>query len=201
MEHPPMNGLVSRRSVLGGAAAAACLGSLAGAQVPAPGTTPAPQEPAAPATPRAPRTFVLVRHGEKNTDDPKDPTLSQAGLDRAAALVRLLGDTHFTQAFSSEFKRTRDFAAPLCQKHGLTLETVPGRDLDGLVQRLRALPEGSTALVVGHSNTIPALAKKLGAGLSNLVKGTDLRDDEYDRCVVIAAGRETDPPALLELRY
>jgi hypothetical protein len=196
MERNPMETAVTRRSVLGGAAALVCTGATAAAQEP----KAVPADPAAPEAHR-PRTFVLVRHGEKTADDPRDPTLSEAGLARAAALVRLLGDTKLTHAFTSEYKRTRDFAAPAAAKHELTTTTVPGRDLAGLVGQLKALPEGSTALVVGHSNTLPAVAKGLGAELTGLVKGTDLGDAEYDRCVVIALGREGDPPALLELRY
>jgi phosphohistidine phosphatase SixA len=183
----------SRRRVLGGAAALAGLCASSAGQD--------PNASAPPAAPRRLSTLVLVRHGEKATDDPRDPSLSEAGLLRAAALVRLLGETKFTHAFTSEFKRTRDFAAPLAAKHGLTATTVPGKDLDLLAAKLAALPEGSTALVVGHSNTLPAVAKKLGVLLTGLVNGTDLRDDEYDRCAVITLGREGDFPALLELRY
>ena len=33
-------------------------------------------------------TFILVRHAEKATDDPKDPNLSEAGLMRAQSLAK-----------------------------------------------------------------------------------------------------------------
>lgn len=185
---------LSRRRMLGTAAALACGAGLARAQEPKPaaGTPPAPARP---------RTVILVRHGEKTADDPRDPTLSEAGRARAAALLRLLGETRVTHVWTSEFKRTRDFGAGVAQKHELVPEVVPGRDPAGLAQRLAALPEGSISLVVGHSNTLPAVAKALGATLSNLVGGKDLGDDEYDRCVVITLAGAEQPCALLELRY
>ncbi len=185
---------VSRRRVLGSAAALTLGISLAAAQE--------PKAVAATPTPAArPRTVILVRHGEKAADDPRDPGLSEAGKLRAAALLRLLGETKLTHVWNSEFKRTRDFVADVAAKHALVSEVVPGKDPAGLVARLQALPEGAISLVAGHSNTLPNVAKALGATLTNLVNGTDLRDDEYDRFVVITLAHKDEPCALLELRY
>ncbi len=185
---------LSRRRILGTAAAIACGVPLVSAQDPKP--EPAPPTPAA-----RPCTVILVRHGEKATDDPRDPTLSEAGKLRGAALLRLLGETKITHVWTSEFKRTRDFAAGVAAKHALVPGVVPGKDPAGLAARLAALPEGSISLVAGHSNTLPNVAKALGAMLTNLVNGTDLRDDEYDRFVVITLAHKDEPCALLELRY
>jgi phosphohistidine phosphatase SixA len=165
---------------------------LASGQDPKPDSAPAPARP---------RTVILVRHGEKAADDPRDPTLSEAGKLRAAALLRLLGETKVTHVWTSEFKRTKDFASGVAARHGITPEVVPGKDAAGLTSRLRELSEGSISLVCGHSNTLPSVAKGLGAALSGLVNGTDLRDDEYDRFVVITLARKGDPCALLEMRY
>ena len=148
-----------------------------------------------------PRTVILVRHGEKAADDPRDPNLSEAGKLRAVALNRLLGETRVTHVWTSEFRRTKDFASGVAQKNQLVPEALPGKDLLVLAARLKTLAEGSISLVVGHSNTLPAIAKALGASLTNLVGGTDLRDDEYDRFVVITLGHANEAPALLELRY
>ena len=40
----------------------------------------------------APLTFIVVRHAEKATDDPENPSLSAAGLARADALAQRLHD-------------------------------------------------------------------------------------------------------------
>ncbi len=188
----------SRRDFVGTAAALAAAASLVSAQ--APELKDRPQ--AAPAAvPLRPRSVLLVRHGEKAADDPHDPTLSDAGRLRAAALLRLLGETRVTHVWTSEFKRTKDTASAVAAKCQVVPAEIPGRDPAALALRLLALPQGSISLVVGHSNTLPAVAKALGASLSNLAGGTDLRDDEYDRFVVITLAHEGEPCALLEMRY
>ncbi len=185
---------LSRRRILASAAALAWGVSQASAQEPkAVAATPAPAA--------RPCTVILVRHGEKAVDDPRDPSLSEAGRLRAAALLRLLGETKVTHVWTSEFRRTRDFAAGVAAKHALVAEVIPGKDPAGLAARLAALPEGSISLVAGHSNTLPNVAKALGATLTNLINGTDLRDDEYDRFVVITLAHKDEPCALLEMRY
>ena len=188
----------SRRALVGGAAALACGAGVVAAQAPA--AKPEPQAPVPTALPK-PRTVVLVRHAEKAADDPRDPTLSEAGKLRAAALLRVLGETRVTHVWTSEFKRTKDTAAPVAARAKVTPVEVPGKDLPVLAARIKELAPGSIALVVGHSNTLPALAKALGAPLSNLANGTDLRDDEYDRLSVITLAQEGLDSGLLELRY
>jgi broad specificity phosphatase PhoE len=148
-----------------------------------------------------PRSVLLVRHAEKAVDDPKDPTISEAGKLRAAALVKLIGETRLTHVWTSEFRRCKDTASPVAAKFQLVPVEIPARDSAGLAARLKDLPQGSISLVVGHSNTLPALAKALGAPLSNLANGTDLRDDEFDRFVVVTLGREDQAASLLEMRY
>lgn len=187
---------LSRRHMLGTTAALACGAAFAAAQEPAQATAAAPA-----GEPSRPRTVILVRHAEKATDDPRDPSLSETGVERAAALLRLLGETKVTHVWTSEFKRTIATAKAVVEKHKLTAERLPGKEPLMLAARLAEMSEGSVALVVGHSNTVPAVAKALGAPLSNLAKGTDLRDDEYDRFVVITFARGGEPASLLELRY
>ncbi|HUR29508.1 MAG TPA: phosphoglycerate mutase family protein [Planctomycetota bacterium] len=189
---------ISRRGIVGAAAALAFGSALVGAQEPA--GKPQETAPASPPQPR-PRSVILVRHAEKAADDPRDPTLSDVGKLRAAALLRLLGETRVTHVWTSEFKRTKDTVRAIAEKGKVVPVEFPARDPLGLAARLQALPAGSISLVVGHSNTLPAVAKALGAALSNLAGGTDLREDEYDRFVVITLPPEGEACALLELRY
>jgi len=188
---------ISRRNLMGSAAALACASALGRAQTP----QESPAEPPPPAPALNQRTLIMVRHGEKNADDPRDPTLSEAGMQRAAALQRLLGETRITHVWTSEYKRTKDFVAAVARKNEVKPEAFPGRDPLGLAERIKAMPAGSIGLVVGHSNTLPEIAKALRAPLSNLAGGTDLREDEYDRLVVISGIRDGELPSLLELRY
>jgi len=135
-------------------------------------------------------TAILLRHAEKDAaGDPKDPSLSPAGKERARALAKLLGRAGSTHLFASEYRRTRETLAPLAEARSLEVQVVPAAELARLAERIRALPAGSVSVVAGHSNTVPAIAKALGATLGDLLDapgGATLRDDEYARLFVVA---------------
>lgn len=172
-------------------------------------TPPVPAAPAAlePAARAHAKTIVLVRHAEKDTQgDARDPLLSAAGTARAKTLARMLASSGVTHLFASEFHRTQDTLAPLavaCQKQ---VVVVSGSKLDELAAAIDALPDGSVAVIAGHSNTVPAIARHFGLGVSGTVEtrqGPMLPDDAYDRFYVI-----TIPPkdahalaSIFEMRY
>lgn len=149
-------------------------------------------------------TVILVRHAEKGTDDPRDPTLNEAGLARAAALAELLGGAGVTHLFASEYRRTQDTLAPLAAALGLEVAVHPARDGAGLAGLVGSLPAGSVAVVAGHSNTIPALARALGVtppGLIDAPGGAVMDEGEYGRVFVIThAPGAPVAPRLMELR-
>lgn len=139
-------------------------------------------------------TVFLVRHAEKAASG-DDPGLSEAGAKRAESLAVALGDAGITAIFSSEYKRTQDTAAPLAKRLGLPVTSVPGKDIDGLVAKLRALAPGARALVVGHSNTVPAVAAKLTGA-----KVAELTEADFDRLIVAVCGKDGQGE-VLTLRY
>jgi broad specificity phosphatase PhoE len=125
-----------------------------------------------------PATVVyLVRHAEK-ADDSRDPALSPAGVVRAERLARMLVDAGITQVWSTDFQRTRATAGPIAAQLGLTIAIYDGAKLAELAEQLRSTP--GRHLVVGHSNTTPALVRLLGAD-----PGTPIADTEYDRFYVV----------------
>ncbi|MFL6583335.1 MAG: histidine phosphatase family protein [Chthoniobacterales bacterium] len=138
----------------------------------------------------APIVFV-VRHAEKAPTGGNDPELSEAGLKRAQALDQMLKDAAITAIFTTEVKRTQQTAAPLAQTTQLTPIAIPGKEIAGLVEKLRGLK--GNALVVGHSNTIPQLVKALG-----IETPVRIPDDDYTELFVITMG---DQPQLLRLHY
>lgn len=151
-----------------------------------------------PSEPLAPITVVLVRHAEKGTDDPRDPALSDAGKARAEKLAKMLASSGLSRVFTSEFKRTQQTAAPFASAAKLEAEVVPAGKADELVAKLRALPPGSKALIVGHSNTVPKIAELLGAKLAHLEKGPageQFPDAEYGRIVVLTLPLAADAAA------
>ena len=130
------------------------------------------------------QTVVLVRHAEK-ADQSADPVLSAAGQARAQALAAEMADAHPSTIFITPLQRTGLTAAPTAEFHSVTPEAVPlAGGVDGHVAavaaRVRAQPADSTVLVVGHSNTIPLIARALG-----YAEAADMPECEYDRMTVL----------------
>jgi broad specificity phosphatase PhoE len=140
-----------------------------------------------------PSTIILVRHAEK-AGPTGDVPLNDAGLARAQTLAHVLIDAGVKNIFVTEFKRTKETAAPAAAQFHLTPEVRPAADVDRFVAELRKMPAGSTTLVVGHSNTIPSILEKLGAGPVKAIE-----DAEYDYLLIVTlyAGKAR----LLTLRY
>ena len=95
---------------------------------------------AASATAQPPVIF-LVRHAERAAISghvPSDTGLSAAGRKRAEALARELKDAQITAIYTTEYKRTRETAAPLAQSLGIRPEVIPGDDLRALIAKLKA---------------------------------------------------------------
>ena len=93
---------------------------------------------------------------------------------------------------TSPLQRTALTAAPTADYHSTTPEAVP---LAGGVEahaaavaaRVRALPEDAVVLIVGHSNTVPAIARALG-----YAEAADMPECEYDRLTTLhLSGAET----------
>ena len=130
------------------------------------------------------QTVIIVRHAEK-ADASADPVLSEAGQARAQALAAALTDAHPSVILTSPLQRTRLTAAPTADYHSTAPEAVP---LAGGVEthaaavaaRVRALPEDAVVLIVGHSNTVPAIARALG-----YAEAADMPECEYDRMTVL----------------
>ena len=127
-------------------------------------------------------TVFVVRHAEKGPGNP-DPSLTDAGTARALALTQSLRDQKISAIFSSEFKRTQETAAPLGKALGVTTTVIGAAKNDELITALKALPPGSKALVVSHSNLVSVIVKKLS--------GQDvgeLTDADYDRLYIVTLG-------------
>lgn len=136
------------------------------------------------------QTVYLVRHAEK-ADASSDPVLSEAGQARAAALAAALADAHPGHVFTSPLQRTRLTAAPTAEFHSADIEPI-GFDggttahVAAVAERVRALPDDAVVLIVGHSNTVPLIARALG-----YAEAADMPDCEYDRMTVLHLMGET----------
>lgn len=110
------------------------------------------------AAPAPPVTFV-VRHLNTPAGE-RDPDLLPEGQRAAVALADRLGDERLAAIYVSDFRRTRQTAAPLAARLGLTPIVYDPADTPALIARVRAGPH--PALIVGHSNTVPDIIEQLG---------------------------------------
>lgn len=138
-------------------------------------------------------TIFVVRHAEKAATPASDPGLSTEGKERAQALRALLGDAGISAIITTPTIRSQETAAPLATALGLTPISDPMTDPKVLVERLRTL--SGNVLVVGHTNTIPALLKELGHP-----SAVTIAEAEFDNLFVVTPGRVTRP-AVLRLHY
>lgn len=63
--------------------------------------------------------------------------------------------------YSTDTRRTRATATPAAQAHGLAVTSYDARGAEAFAGELRARHPAGLVLVVGHSNTVPALAAAL----------------------------------------
>lgn len=139
----------------------------------------------------AAQTVILVRHAERADGGAPatgaamqgnpDPELSAAGKARAQTLAAMLKDAGITSIYVTQYIRTRDTAKPLADALGLTPEVVNSREMDALVAKIKAQKSGHV-LVVGHSNSVPAIIKALGG------PDVTIADDEYDNLFILPMG-------------
>ena len=150
----------------------------------------------------ADQVIFLVRHAER-ADAPgsqpppgmmaNDPPLSAAGQERAKKLAALLGSAEVKHIFTTEYQRTRQTAAPLAEKLGVTAVASAAREATPLVDQVRKA--SGNILIVGHSNTVPDLLKRLGVSTA-----VSIDDGEYDNLFVVVRPASGEP-TLIRLRY
>ena len=135
-------------------------------------------------------TLYLIRHAEKQPDGSHDPALTEVGKHRSDQLANWFKDKDIKDIWSSDYQRTRDTAGPLLSELGLELHIYDPRNQAALVENL--VKNQKTSLIVGHSNTIPDLARLLCDCTI-----ADMDDSEHDRLIVISvAGTNTQARTL-----
>ncbi len=137
------------------------------------------------------RTVLLLRHAEKEGGE--DPGLSVEGKARAATLAHVLSAWPVDAIFVTPYRRTRETARKLSEATGVVPLVVDAADIEGLADRIRR-DTVRTTVVVGHSNTVPALIEALGAGPVDPIPET-----VYDDLFVVTL--EGGSARLLHLKY
>lgn len=137
--------------------------------------------------------IFLVRHADK-AEEGRDPPLSEAGKIRASGLASTLQNAGIDYIHSTDYKRTRDTAAPVAALLGLQVQIYDPRALELFAGELRQ--SSGRHLVVGHSNTTPQMAELLGGD-----GGTEIDEaGEYDRLYLLTIGADGSVDTVL-LRF
>lgn len=139
---------------------------------------------------------LLVRHAEK-ADNSADPELSAAGMERARVLVESVRRAKVTSIITTQLRRTRATAEPTATALGLTPEviaTTGANHVREIADTVRARA-GSVILIVGHSNTVPAIISELGASVPPIC------DSEYDNLYILTLPRDRSAPIVVQTRY
>jgi phosphohistidine phosphatase SixA len=127
-------------------------------------------------------TFYIVRHAEKDTGN--NPPISAAGKKRAGDLYRLLKKKKIDIILVSQFRRTAMTADSLRIYKGIdTMQYVADADASSLVESINKLPAHvKRILIIGHSNTLPAIIRKTGVQAFSL---KEIPDHEYDNLFIV----------------
>lgn len=144
----------------------------------------APQPASAP-----PATVVIVvRHAERAPGS-GDPPISGAGQARARTLAEIAKAAGVSAVITTQLQRTRQTGQPVFEALGITPVVVNTQsdiakhaaDVAAAVRQF----SGKTVLVVGHSNTVPAIVAALGGP-----RYADLCESEYDSLITLVLDAE-----------
>jgi|TARA_B110000444_G_scaffold119563_1_gene112403 phosphohistidine phosphatase SixA len=106
-------------------------------------------------------TIYLIRHAEKVRNNPenKNPNLNNKGILRANKWKEVLRHVKFDKILSTNLYRTLETAKPVSKHNNLKVSTyVPSKEF---YKNFIVENNGTTVLIVGHSNTTPFFVNSL----------------------------------------
>jgi phosphohistidine phosphatase SixA len=146
-----------------------------------------------------PSLVILVRHAEKAAVPGDDPPLSELGQARATDLARALRAAPPTAIIVSARQRTALTAAEVVKATGVTPQVIA---LDGggaahVAAVAKAVQQAKgVVLVVGHSNTVPAIITALGGPVL-----PDICDATYSHFFVLTPRAGNSSASLVISRF
>lgn len=134
------------------------------------------------------KIVVLVRHAEKRDDGSRNPALSEAGQQRAKALIGALQQVELSQLIASNYQRTQLTLDPIASQRALPLiiaDTQLG--LDAHIASIVTLVNQTSgnSLIAGHSNTVPLIIKALGGP-----KTPPIEESQYGTLYLLSIPKE-----------
>lgn len=141
-----------------------------------------------------PTTIILVRHAEAGSGN--DPDLTVEGRARAQRLAVMLQRVDLDAIYINDTRRARQTAEPTAENKRVRTQRYESDELDNLLRDIQRSNRGETVLVVGQSDTTPALFGRLVRGVS----AEPIPGSEYDNMYIVSnAG--TERARLLILKY
>lgn len=137
-------------------------------------------------------TVILTRHAEKAASPANDPPLTDAGRKRSDLLASMFAASGVEAIFVTEVQRTQQTAAPLAERTHIKPTVIPAAEREQLVGAIRAHTSG-VVVVVGHSNTVPAIIAALGG------PAVKIEDSAYDNLFIVTIGPLQS--SLLKMHY
>ncbi|MBT8108585.1 MAG: histidine phosphatase family protein [Gammaproteobacteria bacterium] len=135
---------------------------------------------------QATTTVIFVRHAEKAAAPADDPGLSPAGQRRVADLKRQLVDADVVAGvdavYATPYRRTEETARPIAEALDLPLHAYDVADTEAIMESIVREHKGKIILVVGHSDTLPALIGNMGASK----KVPPIAENEYDNIYIVS---------------
>ena len=155
-------------------------------------------QPAMDATPPT-HTVLVTRHAEKQSYS-ADPSLSDTGAARAAALAELPAAQSVRTIITTQFQRTIETAQPTAERLGVESRVINATArpdaLRAMADEIRAGAETGTVLVVGHSNTVPMIIAALGGP-----DGIFLTEEDYGDLFIVTLDAEGGFASIERTRY
>jgi len=135
---------------------------------------------------QATTTVIFVRHAEKAAMPADNPGLSEAGKQRAAELARQLVDADVVAGidaiYSTSYRRTEETVQPVATALNLPVTPYDASNTETIMDEIIREHKGKIVLVVGHSNTVPALIGNMGAS-KNV---PEISANEYDNIYIVS---------------
>ncbi|MBI3716728.1 MAG: histidine phosphatase family protein [Betaproteobacteria bacterium] len=140
------------------------------------------------------QVVFVVRHVER-LDNSADPGLSVTGEARAQKLAGLLSATALRAIYTTQYQRTLFTGAAVGKQFGLMPVAVPAKEMDALLAKIRSHGKDEAVLVVGHSNTVPAILKGLGYPVE-----IKIAEEEHDNLFIVVP-QGSAPPVVTRIKY
>ena len=143
------------------------------------------------------KIYYLIRHAEKDTVPVDNPKLTEVGIERANFLANMMKGTRIDGIYSTMYTRTLFTIDSLASRKGLKILPYKPSALKLLHKTISQDTTQSAVIVVGHSNTTPALANVI-LGKQEFTTGFD--ESDYDN-ILIVIDRKEEENTVYKLRF